>query len=233
MLEINNLAITLGKKVILTHTNLTFEKTRIVGLVAPNGTGKTTFLKTISGLIKHEAGCVKINGISYNNSRSSYLNQLFFLENSEFLYSNISVIDHLKYIKKMWCSSVDINEVILYLNMQSYVKFPIKKLSFGMKQHVLIAMYTVSDAPVLLFDEPMNGLDPTSLDVVSKLLEKLKKDKNKLIILSSHNLQNVTDICDDIIFMKNNNIEFVSSESSHKLKKIYDEYYLNSGEVLE
>lgn len=70
-----------------------------------------------------------------------------------------------------------------------------------MKQHVLIAMYTVSDAPVLLFDEPMNGLDPTSLDVVSKLLEKLKKDKNKLIILSSHNLQNVTDICDDIIFM--------------------------------
>lgn len=78
MLEINNLAIILGKKVILTHTNLTFEKTRIVGLVAPNGTGKTTFLKTISGLIKHEAGCVKINGISYNNSRSSYLNQLFF-----------------------------------------------------------------------------------------------------------------------------------------------------------
>lgn len=227
MIEISGLTVSMDKKKILNKTSLSIEENKIIGIVAPNGTGKTTFLKTLSGLITPDAGVIKINKTSFNNDRSDYLSQLFFIEDSTFLYSDIKVVDHLKYVKNNWQSSVDIEQVIADLNMENYKNLSIKKLSLGMRQHVLIAMYIVSDASILLMDEPMNGLDPTSLDLVSGLLKKLKQE-DKVVILSSHNLTNVIDICDEVMFMKDTTIEWITGESKNNLKELYDEYYVKS-----
>lgn len=224
MIKISNLEVSLDKRKILTDVNLSVECGKIIGVVAPNGTGKTTFFKTIAGLLSPKKGKITLNQFDFYKDRSKYLSQLFFIESSSFLYSDVSVIDHLKYIKATWNSSIDVNQVIDELSMNEYKSLPIKKLSLGMKQHVLIGMYVISNAPLILLDEPMNGLDPTSLDMVSDLLIKMK-NKGKIVMFSSHNLSNITDTCDEVMFMNNQNIEVVNNDFTN-LKILYNELYI-------
>ncbi len=98
-----------------------------------------------------------------------------------------------------------------------------------MKQHVLIGMYAISDAPILLLDEPMNGLDPTSLRIVNNLLRSLKEN-GKTIIFSSHDLTNVHTICDEVLFLHAQKVIIV--ENTRDIKQSYDELYLSEDVIL-
>lgn len=227
-MEIHNLTVGYKKNVILDQAGLTVESHKIIGLVAPNGTGKTTFLKAIPNLISPKKGTISLNDSTIDKNRSFFLSQLMFLEDNEFLYSDISVLRHLKYVKEIWKSKVEINEVVDRLNMRSYLNKSIKKLSLGMKQHVLIAMCIISDADLILLDEPMNGLDPTSQIEVSELLRDLR-NSGKTIILSSHHLPNVSEICDSFLFMKNQNLILTENTEESDLQKLYEEHYIKSG----
>lgn len=227
MIEINNLTIKITETSILKDVSLSISENKIVGLIAPNGTGKTTFLKSIAGLVSKK-GKVLLNSCDLIENRSMYLKQIFFVESSENIYSNLTAMDHLEYIKSTWGSDVNITEVLASLGMEKYKAIPIKKLSLGMKQHVLIAMYVVSDAPVLLLDEPMNGLDPTSLTIVNNLLVELK-EQGKTIIFSSHNLSNINEICDEFLFMHNEKLVLVKA-NTHNIQEIYDEFYIKGAQ---
>lgn len=224
MLEINNLTLSRRNKWILSDVSLNIKENNLIGIVAPNGTGKTTFLKTISGLLAQESGEIKIKNILYKKDRKKYLSNIFFIENNDFLYSEISAISHLKYVKNTWGSSVNINDVIKNLYMEDYKNLPIKKMSLGMKQKVLIAMCQVSDASIIMLDEPMNGLDPTNLQLVSELFLQLKR-RNRIIIISSHDLNNITEICDEVLFFNNKKFEIVEDTSQEDLKKLYNDIY--------
>lgn len=228
MLEIHNLTIGYKKNLILKQAELSVDSHKIIGLVAPNGTGKTTLLKSIPNLITPKKGTISINNTTINKNRSYFLSHLIFLENNEFLYSDINVLRHLKYVKETWKSKVDINEVVDRLDMRHYLKKPIKKLSLGMKQHVLIAMCIISDAELILLDEPMNGLDPTSQIEVSYLLRDLR-NSGKMIILSSHHLPNVSEICDSFLFMKNQSLILTENNEESDLQKLYEEHYIKTG----
>lgn len=225
MIKITDLTINFKTKGILDDVSLSISESKIVGLVAPNGTGKTTFLKSIAGLTSRK-GKILLNSFELVKDRSLYLKQQFFIESSESLYLNLTVEDHLNYIKSTWESSVNIPEVITTLEMENYKNIPIKKLSLGMKQHVLIGMYMVSDAPILLLDEPMNGLDPTSLTIVNKLLFNLK-EQGKTIIFSSHNLSNINEICDEVLFMNNQKL-ILANIKKQNAQVIYDNFYKRS-----
>lgn len=222
MIDITNLTLEFKNKMILHNISLSVSESNIVGLVAPNGTGKTTFLKAIAGLASKK-GSILLNDNDIKNRRV-YFKQLFFIESTENIYSNLTVKDHLDYIKSTWKSSIDVTEVIVSLEMEAYKDKPIKKLSLGMKQHVLIGMYMVSDAPILLLDEPMNGLDPTSVDMVNQLFLILKK-RGKTIIFSSHNLSNVTKLCDEILFMHDQKLISTKADRHNNVQALYDTFY--------
>lgn len=224
MIEIQNLTIGYKTKTILYDVNLSIESSKILGLVAPNGTGKTTFLRSVFNLNTPIRGKIIINGTSFKNNRTKFLSNLFYIENSNFLYSNLNAINHLKYVKKSWKSSVDITKVVKQLNMENYIKKPIKKMSLGMKQHVLIAMCIVSDAEVILLDEPMNGLDPKSQKKVSGLMKTMKSN-GKTIILSSHDLNNINEISDMVIFMKEKKMKLIENDESDNLQEFYNEIF--------
>jgi ABC-2 type transport system ATP-binding protein len=86
MIDFMNLKISFGKKIIVKEMNDQFSENKIIGLVAPNGTGKTTLLRTLAGIKKPADGYVKINGLDFYSEREEYLKQIFFLENSDQLY---------------------------------------------------------------------------------------------------------------------------------------------------
>ncbi|EHV0160827.1 ABC transporter ATP-binding protein, partial [Enterococcus faecalis] len=162
-MKVKELTVEYGNRTIIENLSMQAEFGEIIGLVAPNGTGKTTFFNAISGLIPKKNGNISLNKIDYNSRGATYLKELFFLESSKNLYDYLTPKEHLEYIKAAWKSNSDIEHIFEQLKMKEYQNRPIKKLSLGMKQHVLLAMYLASDATIFLLDEPFNGLDPTSV----------------------------------------------------------------------
>lgn len=220
-ININDLKIKRGKTVIIDNLNFIASKGEIVALVAPNGTGKTTFFNGVAHLIKIKYSKLKINERSFTD-RINFNRSFFFLETSNYLYEELTALEHLSLIKHLWKSNVSIDDTLKKLKMDSYSSVPVKKLSLGMKQHLLIAMYIISDAPVLLFDEPLNGLDPGSIKIVNSLLVSLSKDKT--IIISSHDIYNIQEICTRVVFLKNKHL-IKETTNLKEINKIYSDLY--------
>ncbi|API88402.1 ABC transporter ATP-binding protein [Marinilactibacillus psychrotolerans] len=225
-MKVTNLTIKYKKKVILKNINLEITQSEIIGLVAPNGTGKTTLLRAISGLIQPQEGSVSIEGKTVHDDREAYYKKLYYVESNHTLYPNLNGMDHLSYVKSVWESSIDVEVVIRKLGISDYINKPIKKLSLGMKQHILLAMCIVSDADVILLDEPMNGLDPTSIRIISKYIEEMKKD-DKIFIISSHILSNIDTITDKVLFLKDGNIvhSIDSKKNGESSENVYNKLY--------
>lgn len=227
-LELKNVQVRLGKQLILNQLRLEVPQGEILGLMAPNGTGKTTLFRAIANLISCQEGTIEINGYQ-SKEREKYFQQLFFLENNESLMTNLTPETNLAYVKKMWQSPLEVRDVINRLGMEKYRKKPVKHLSLGMKQHLLIGMYLISDAPVLLFDEPLNGLDLGSVELVNSLFQRLHQ-QGKTVMITSHNLHHLQTVCQRGIFMKDKKISR-STTNPEVISEIYRElYFTKEGE---
>ncbi|WP_054664498.1 ATP-binding cassette domain-containing protein [Lacticaseibacillus camelliae] len=211
MLAVTGLTFAFKRKPILDDVSFTLTDGQITGLVAPNGTGKTTLLRLLCGLLPVGQAHVLVNGIDQRQKHTQFLKQLFFLESSSNLYPDLTVQDHLLYVKRVWQSPVDIGETVASLGMQSYAKTRIKRLSLGMKQHALLAMYIVSNAQTMLIDEPLNGLDPSSIQQFEAMFRQLREE-GKTLLVSSHQMDSVGRVCDQVFFLKNQKLDALPND---------------------
>jgi len=193
MLEIKDLSI-VSRKTLLKDFSYRFEEGNIYGLVAINGSGKTTFFRAIMDLITNKSGKVFINDQPLYQNKE----KIFYFEVSEWLDNHLCAMDYLLFIQKEWTSNKEIQPIINYWNMEDYIYLPVKKYSLGMKQRLLLAMYEVSDADILLMDESTNGLDENARAALFGVLRKLA-NQNKIILLSSHYKEDILRICDYLL----------------------------------
>ncbi len=198
MLSIQNVTIK-TRQPILANFNFEFQPHKVYGLIAPNGSGKTTFFRSVMQLIPSVYGKYQIDGLPIGKQ----LQKIFYFESSNWFDDNLSGLDYLLFIKQIWGSSIDIKNLIQDWQMIDYIKLPIKKYSLGMKQRLLIGLYEVSDAKYMLMDEITNGLDEGNRD---KLFSKIKqlRDNDKMIVISSHYKEDLESICDYELFLENN-----------------------------
>ncbi|MDR1184705.1 MAG: ATP-binding cassette domain-containing protein [Coriobacteriales bacterium] len=225
-IRVEDASVSFGKEQVLKGVSFTIERGRIVGLVAPNGVGKTTLLRTICGLEPQPKGCVLIDGAS-PETPALFKKKFFFIEDVQVLNPELSAYDYLKYVKRMWHSDVDIKMTVDTLRIARFIKKPIKALSLGMKQQVVLALCLVSDAPYILLDEPMNGLDPTNTRIISQQLTRIR-DCNKTVLMSSHLLGNIDALADEVLFIKGGGIAHRSTrEDGMKAADIYERLYLS------
>ncbi|EPH95075.1 ABC transporter, ATP-binding protein [Enterococcus faecalis 13-SD-W-01] len=218
---IQGMTIKRGKKKIIDNLNLSIMDGEVVALVAPNGTGKTTLLNGIAQLLPSIYRKLEIN--SFSPHSLNFKRSFFYLESSNNLFEHLNILEHLLVIKKNWQSEIAVDEVINLLKIQQYPTLPIKKMSLGMKQHALLATYLISDAPVLLFDEPLNGLDPGSIEITNAIIQNLAY-KNKIILFSSHDIANIQAICNRVIFLKNGKIER-DTKNMDQILELYKQLY--------
>lgn len=204
MLKVHNVKLAFGKHVVLNQINLKFQAGTIVGLVAPNGTGKSTLLNVILHNLEPQTGYVEYDNLRYrNNQEIVKLHQLIcaFPDQSD-LFPFMSGRDHLKLYASLWGNSdKKVDAIISKLQMEDYVNRPTQTYSLGMKQRLCFAMVVAADTPVMLLDEVMNGLDPQNVQLISNCLLELKR-KNKLIIMASHLLNNLQFYADRVLFLK-------------------------------
>ena len=224
-IEVADATVCYGSNRVLDGIDFYVAKGVIAGLLGPNGVGKTTLLRLIAGLFPGSTNCVRVSGLN-SCAGQSFKRKLFFIEEARMLDSRLSGMDYLRYVKSLWHSSISIENIIVELGIQSFVGKPLFKLSLGMRQQIILSLAFASAAPVILFDEPMNSLDPGNADVVSQQLLKLKR-QGTTILLSTHLLSNIDELADIVYFLKDGQISQIrKSDSQRSSLSIYREIYI-------
>lgn len=200
---IENLSKTIKNNKILDNVNLTFESGHVYGLVGRNGSGKTMLLRAICGLIFPDSGKVIIDGKQLHKDISFPESCGIIIENTDLL-PNFSAFDNLKMLSEIKNTANDnmIKSAIKSVGLDPDSKKKVKTFSLGMKQRLSIAQALFEDPDILLLDEPTNALDEDGVNDVRRILLKQKK-KNKLIIIASHNKEDISLLSDTVISVSN------------------------------
>ena len=205
-LEIIELSKTYHNKDAVKNISFKINKNEIIGILGPNGCGKTTTIGMILGLLKPTKGKVLINGLEIENKRVDLLNNLNFISPYIELPKKLTVKQNLEvygrlYDVKNLRSKIDFLVEELRLNE---IIFKITgELSSGQKNRVSLAKSIINDPTILLLDEPTASLDPETGDYVRRFLENYQKKSEASILLASHNMAEVERLCSSVLMMKN------------------------------
>ena len=208
-LEIINLEKTYKDKKAVNNISFKVNQNEIIGILGPNGCGKTTTIGMILGLLKPSKGKILINGIEIEKRRVELLDKLNFISPYIELPKKLTVQQNLIVYGKLY-DVKKLNEKIDYLSDKLKLSEMLNKitgeLSSGQKNRVSLAKSIINDPQVLLLDEPTASLDPETGDYVRSFLEEYQKEKKASIVLASHNMSEVERLCSSVLMMNNGSI---------------------------
>ena len=211
IIEINNLVKQFKNFSAVKNLNFKINKGTIIGLLGPNGCGKTTTIGMMLGLIKPTSGTVFINGQNIENekNRTNILEKMNFISPYIELPKKLTVEENLKVYGRMY--SVNnlqdkISNLMKDLDLFNFKKRKTGELSSGQKNRVSLAKALINDPDILLLDEPTASLDPDVGDYIRTYIENFASKKGKTILLASHNMNEVERLCHEVMMMKNGEI---------------------------
>lgn len=228
VLEVKNLTKKFGKRVILDQVSVTLEEGEVVGLVGPNGAGKSTFIKSILGLYNIDEGDVKICGFDVYKQHRDALSKVGCIVENPDMYQNISGRKNLKICALMndLPKNTDIDSVVHLVRMESRIDDKVKTYSLGMKQRLGLASALLNHPKLLILDEPINGLDPQGIMELRQIVRDLSKKDKMTVLISSHILAEIGQMCDRIIMIDQGKIVdyFTMDEIRAKNISLEEEY---------
>jgi ABC-2 type transport system ATP-binding protein len=191
-----------GSFIAVSNLNLKIEGAKCVGFLGPNGAGKTTALKMFTDLIRASSGQALINGVNVHTNKKAALASVGTLIETTEIYPSLTPKEALMMIAEIRGVPVadresKINAAIHEVRMDAWLNKRIGKFSKGMKQRICIASALLNDPSILILDEPTSGLDPRGMSEVRDIIKSLKS-KKRLIFMSSHLLNEVSEVCDEV-----------------------------------
>ena len=215
VLEIRDLSKNYGATNALNNVNLKIERGEIVGLLGPNGSGKTTMLKIINGLVNNYNGEVRILGQNLNVESKG---KVAFLPDSNFVPQSWSIARLLEFFGDFFDDFNKARALALFRELDINLDSRFKALSKGTKEKVQLCLILSRDAEIYMFDEPIAGVDPKARDLIFRLiLDNYNKDAS--IIISTHLVRDVESILSSAIFLRYG--EVVAYDSIANLKAKY------------
>ena len=193
-IEVNNLAKQFKNALAVNNISFKINKGTIIGLLGPNGCGKSTTIGMMLGLIKPTSGTVVINGQNIENNRTSLLEKMNFISPYIELPKKLTVEENLKVYGRLYgVKNLEgkISEIMEKLNLTEFKKRKTGELSSGQKNRVSLAKALVNDPEILLLDEPTASLDPDVGDNIRTFIEDFASKKGATILLASHNMNEV------------------------------------------
>ena len=208
-----------GKKQILKDVSFIIEEGDILGFIGPNGAGKTTTIKLILGLQNITGGKVFINGFDIEKQFTKAIEKVGAIVENPDLYMYLSGYENLKLIANLY-KGIDkkrIEEVVKLVKLDNRIHDTVSKYSLGMRQRLGMAQAILHRPSLLILDEPTNGLDPEGIREMRELLMNLAQKEKMAILISSHNLAELDNLCNKVCIIKNG--EIVESNNISDIKK--------------
>ena len=241
LVEVKNLKKNYGSKEAVKDISFAIKKDEILGLLGPNGSGKTTTIGMLLGLLKPTDGEILIDGKKIEGNRIDILKKINFISPYIELPKKLTVKQNLIVYGKLY-NVLNINITIEYLGEKLRLSDLLNRitgeLSSGQKNRVSLAKALINNPSVLLLDEPTASLDPEIGDFVRTFLENYKKEKKISILLASHNMNEVTRLCKKILMMKDGVIidkgnpeELIKKHGRKNLEEVFLKISRNKNEL--
>ena len=203
---VENLSKNYFNKEAVKQISFTINENEILGLLGPNGCGKTTTIAMMLGLLAPTKGKVIIHGQDIEKNRISLLHKMNFISPYIELPKKLTVKENLIVYGKLYGVKL-ISERIKYLSeklrLNEFINTKTGELSSGQKNRVSLAKALINEPSVLFLDEPTASLDPETGDFVRSFIEKISKERNMSILLASHNMDEVKRLCKNVLMMNN------------------------------
>ena len=231
LVSVNNLSKNFSSFEAVKEISFSINESEILGLLGPNGCGKTTTIGMMLGLLKPTSGEVVINGLNVEKNRINLLKKMNFISPYIELPKKLTVKENLMVYSKLY-SVNNINNRIDYLTetlrLSEFINKKTGELSSGQKNRVSLAKAVVNDPDILLLDEPTASLDPETGDFVRTFIEKISSEKKMSILLASHNMNEVKRLCKSILMMKDGKIidrgtpsEIINKHGKKNLEEVF------------
>lgn len=209
MIQVENLYKKFGKNQVLEGLDLHIKSGGIFAILGPNGSGKTTLIKSVLGMVIPNKGTINVLGKSIKNNWK-YRHEIEYLPQIAEFPGNLKVKELIKMIKDLRQKPSEEQNLIDLFGLPPFLDKKLATLSGGTKQKVNIVLAFMFDSPIIILDEPTNGLDPLSVIRLKQLIQK-EKQKGKTILLTSHIMQFVEEIADEIVYLLEGKIYFKGS----------------------
>lgn len=203
MIEVQGLYQSFGKKTVLDNVHLKIEKDEICALVGRNGAGKSTFINSLLGILPVKTGKIMINGVQTSQKKRRANNEIAYLPEKFMLYPLLTGMDNMRFFAKAVSDKVDeekMEAILKSVNLWDDRDHVINGYSKGMLQRLGLAVTLYQDSDILVLDEPTSGLDPIGR---KEVLETLKSLHDKTILLSSHHMDEIKQLCTHVAFLEN------------------------------
>jgi ABC-2 type transport system ATP-binding protein len=207
MITVSGLNQSFGKKIILENINIEIHKNEICALVGRNGAGKSTFINSLLGLLPVKQGSISINGFQVTKKNHDWKKAIAYLPEKFQLYPMLTGMENITFFAEAVSKAVDqerIENVLKSVSLWDDRDVQVKKYSKGMLQRLGLAITLYKDSSILILDEPTSGIDPMGR---KEILEVLKSLHDKTILLSSHHLDEIRQVCTHVAFLNNGKME--------------------------
>lgn len=208
MIESKNVIKTIGEKIILRNINIQIDKGQTVAILGPNGVGKSTWLKIAAGLMQPTEGQILINGDVLKKDQFEQKEMLGYLGHQSFLYDHLTPVENLKFFAKLYHiknANDRIEALLKEVGLSFFKNEPVQSFSRGMVQRLAIARSILHNPQILLLDEPHTGLDQQAVEILNKVILRLKK-ANVTVVMVTHDFSQVINTCDRVIILMNGRV---------------------------
>ncbi len=206
MLRVNRIVKSYGKKFRLDVENLTVESPNVITLLGPNGSGKTTFLKILLGLVNPQKGEIEYNGKSITDD-FTFKNDLSYMPQTAIYPENLKVKEIIEITKALKNHTINYDyDLYEQYKIDEILESNFSSLSQGTKQKIAASIVFMFKSPVIILDEPTAGLDPYAAELFKEKI--LKEKTNKLLLFTTHIISDVTELSDRLIFLHEGRIKY-------------------------
>lgn len=215
MIKITNLSKSYGDKKVLEDLNCTIKTGSIYGLIGANGAGKSTLLRIIMGIFQKNSGSIEIDGKEISDSEE-FKQKLVFVPDDLFFFKNYSINDMVIFYSNLYKNFDKEFAIKMFDKLKLNRKQKIQTFSKGMKRQTALVCALATNADYMFFDETFDGIDPVIRNFMKKVIAEQMEKKETTIIMTSHNLRELEDICDNLGLLHKGGILFESDIDSLK-----------------
>jgi ABC-2 type transport system ATP-binding protein len=207
MIKVSNLNQSFGKKLVLDAVTVEIQKNEICALVGRNGAGKSTFINSLLGLLPVKQGTIAINGAEVTKKNNEWKKAIAYLPEKFMLYPMLTGLENMTFFAEAVFKQADaerIQQVLTAVRLWDDRDVQVKKYSKGMLQRLGLAITLYQDSSILILDEPTSGIDPMGR---KEILEVLGSLQDKTILLSSHHLDEIKQVCTHVAYLDDGKME--------------------------